>query len=49
MLGTIWHPPSVLQFKRVQIWLFRGVSLKFHEPPESRRPTDIWRIYIFKG
>lgn len=25
------------------------MSLKFHEPPESRRPIDIWRIYIFKG
>ncbi len=29
--------------------LFRGVSLKFNEPPESRRPIDVWRIYIFKG
>lgn len=25
------------------------MSLKFHEPPESRPPIDVWRIYIFKG
>lgn len=30
-------------------YLLRGISLKFHEPPEARRPIDRWQIYIFKG
>jgi smad nuclear-interacting protein 1 len=28
---------------------FRGVVLKYNEPPEARKPTKSWRLYIFKG
>jgi len=30
-------------------FIFRGVALKFHEPPEARVPVDRWRIYPFKN
>lgn len=23
--------------------------LKYHEPPEARKPTTGWRLYVFKG
>lgn len=23
--------------------------LKYNEPPEARKPTDGWRLYVFKG
>lgn len=23
--------------------------LKYNEPPEARKPTDSWRLYVFKG
>ncbi|KAJ9126580.1 hypothetical protein QFC24_001608 [Naganishia onofrii] len=26
-----------------------GVVLKYHEPPEARKPTKSWRLYVFKG
>ncbi|KAJ9117227.1 hypothetical protein QFC20_000371 [Naganishia adeliensis] len=26
-----------------------GVVLKYHEPPEARKPTKNWRLYVFKG
>ena len=25
-----------------------GVALKYHEPPEARRPPSSWRLYVFK-
>lgn len=28
---------------------YRGVVLKFSEPPEARMPAKRWRLYIFKG
>jgi smad nuclear-interacting protein 1 len=29
---------------------FNGVLLKYHEPPEARKPTNKnWRLYVFKG
>ena len=28
---------------------YRGVVLKFSEPPEARMPSQRWRLYIFKG
>ncbi|KAA1096505.1 hypothetical protein PGT21_018756 [Puccinia graminis f. sp. tritici] len=29
---------------------FKGVVLKYHEPPEARKPTNKnWRLYVFKG
>eukprot|EP01049_Picozoa_sp_SAG25_P006308 SAG25_NODE_469_length_7669_cov_4.786262_5_plen_256_part_00 len=28
---------------------YKGVVLKFSEPPEARIPTTRWRLYIFKG
>lgn len=49
MLVGIWDSVTILQFKGVNMPIYRGVSLKFNEPPESRPPTDIWRMYIFKG
>jgi smad nuclear-interacting protein 1 len=27
---------------------FRGVVLKYHEPPEARKPAKTWRLYVFK-
>lgn len=27
----------------------KGVALKYHEPPEARKPTQNWRLYVFKG
>jgi smad nuclear-interacting protein 1 len=27
----------------------KGVELKYHEPPEARKPTKNWRLYVFKG
>ncbi|KAH9820280.1 SMAD/FHA domain-containing protein [Melampsora americana] len=26
-----------------------GVVLKYHEPPEARKPSKNWRLYVFKG
>lgn len=26
-----------------------GVVLKYNEPPEARKPTRNWRLYVFKG
>ena len=28
---------------------YKGVVLKFSEPPEARLPTIRWRLYVFKG
>ncbi|KAG9302329.1 hypothetical protein G9A89_008821 [Geosiphon pyriformis] len=28
---------------------FNGVVLKYHEPPEARKPLEKWRLYVFKG
>ncbi|CAN1342783.1 FHA domain-containing protein DDL [Linum perenne] len=28
---------------------FRGITLLFNEPPEARKPTIRWRLYVFKG
>ncbi|KDN51423.1 SMAD/FHA domain-containing protein [Tilletiaria anomala UBC 951] len=25
-----------------------GVALKYHEPPDSRKPKKQWRLYVFK-
>ncbi len=25
-----------------------GVALKYHEPPEARKPKKQWRLYVFK-
>lgn len=27
----------------------KGVQLKYNEPPEARKPTKNWRLYVFKG
>ncbi|KAI8445753.1 SMAD/FHA domain-containing protein, partial [Phakopsora pachyrhizi] len=27
----------------------KGVVLKYHEPPEARRPNKKYRLYVFKG
>lgn len=27
----------------------KGVALKYHEPPEARRPRTNWRLYVYKG
>ena len=29
--------------------VYRGVLLKFQEPPEARTPTVPWRLYVFRG
>ena len=29
--------------------LYKGILLKFHEPPEARTPQTQWRLYVFKG
>ena len=26
-----------------------GVEIKYNEPPEARKPSLHWRLYIFKG
>ncbi|CAG8574051.1 12258_t:CDS:2, partial [Acaulospora colombiana] len=28
---------------------FNGVALKYQEPPEARKPTKRWRLYVFKN
>ncbi|KAJ2956438.1 hypothetical protein NQZ79_g7694 [Umbelopsis isabellina] len=28
---------------------FKGVEMKYNEPPEARTPTKKWRFYVFKG
>ncbi|XP_033106972.1 smad nuclear-interacting protein 1-like [Anneissia japonica] len=28
---------------------FRGVVIKYNEPPEARKPKKKWRLYVFKG
>lgn len=28
---------------------FKGVVIKYNEPPEARKPKRRWRLYIFKG
>lgn len=29
--------------------VYKGVVLKFREPPEARAPTTLWRFHVFKG
>ena len=29
--------------------MYKGVALKFQEPPEARTPNKQWRFYVFKG
>jgi smad nuclear-interacting protein 1 len=29
--------------------MVKGVALKYHEPPEARKPSKNWRLYVFKG
>lgn len=29
--------------------VYKGVQLKFQEPPEARAPNTQWRFYVFKG
>jgi smad nuclear-interacting protein 1 len=29
--------------------VYKGVVLKFQEPPEARAPNTQWRFYVFKG
>lgn len=29
--------------------MYKGVVLKFSEPPEARAPNTQWRLYVFKG
>lgn len=29
--------------------LFRGVVIKYSQPPEGRKPKQRWRLYPFKG
>lgn len=29
--------------------MVKGVALKYHEPPEARKPVINWRLYVFKG
>eukprot|EP00934_Nitzschia_sp_Nitz4_P005993 Nitzschia sp. Nitz4//scaffold63_size106090//38115//39047//NITZ4_004386-RA/size106090-processed-gene-0.140-mRNA-1//-1//CDS//3329555963//5983//frame0 len=29
--------------------MYKGIQLKFHEPPEARAPNTQWRFYVFKG
>lgn len=29
--------------------MYKGVLLKFQEPPEARSPNTLWRFYVFKG
>lgn len=29
--------------------MYKGVLLKFQEPPEARAPNTLWRFYVFKG
>ncbi|XP_071955351.1 smad nuclear-interacting protein 1-like [Antedon mediterranea] len=28
---------------------FRGIVIKYNEPPEARKPKKKWRLYVFKG
>ena len=28
---------------------YRGVVIKYNEPPEARKPKKRWRLYPFKG
>jgi hypothetical protein len=27
---------------------YRGITLLFNEPPEARKPSERWRLYVFK-
>jgi smad nuclear-interacting protein 1 len=29
--------------------VYKGIVLKFREPPEARAPNTLWRFYVFKG
>jgi smad nuclear-interacting protein 1 len=29
--------------------IFKGVVIKYNEPPEARKPKRKWRLYPFKG
>ena len=29
--------------------VYKGVLLKFQEPPEARTPNTLWRLYVFRG
>lgn len=29
--------------------MYKGVLLKFQEPPEARAPNTAWRLYVYKG
>ena len=29
--------------------MYRGIVLKFSEPPDARNPDKRWRFYVFKG
>jgi smad nuclear-interacting protein 1 len=29
--------------------VYKGVLLKFREPPEARAPNTLWRLYVYKG
>jgi len=29
--------------------VYKGVALKFSEPPEARAPNKLWRLYVYKG
>ena len=35
--------------KTVQLGDGTKTVLKYHEPPEARKPTGGWRLYVFKG
>ncbi len=28
---------------------YKGVVIKYAEPPEARKPSKKWRLYVFKG
>ncbi|OON18240.1 FHA domain protein, partial [Opisthorchis viverrini] len=28
---------------------YKGVVIKYNEPPDARKPTEHWRLYQFKG
>ncbi|KAH9936334.1 SMAD/FHA domain-containing protein [Fomitopsis serialis] len=46
-----FNPSGLLAAATKTVKLVDGTStvLKYHEPPEARKPTVGWRLYVFKG
>ena len=40
---------SALLKKKYLLYFLQGVTIKYNEPPEARKPKTKWRLYPFKG